>query len=331
MRVVTFCAILFASAELSAQLIVSHGVDTATIHSLLNQPSLQISNITVSCDALAYGSFSGISELPITHGLYLSTGRGSDLFTQNLSESTSTQFGTTDTIRGLSSTHDVCAIEYDIRSTNNMLSFVFSFGSEEYPEYVNSSFNDVFAILISGRRPDGSAYDNFNIARLPDASTTCINHVNPQQNDSVFYDNTFPQGYFISADGLTAYIRASIDIIPDSLYHITIAIGDQDDPFFDSAGFLAAEDSDNHALPVMPASGVDCYPNPVSDVLSWLPTVGLDIVSAVLYDAAGRVVYIVEDPMEQRSIDMRQYARGVYILRIEGLFFTYTFRVVKSG
>lgn len=331
MRVFTFCVIaLCIAVKVSAQLTVSHGIDSAAVHTLLAHPSLQISNITMNCDATAYGEFSGRSELPMTHGLYVSTGKGSDLFSQNLSESTSTAFGTTDTIQGLPSTRDVCAIEYDVRSSENTLSFIYSFGSEEYPEYVNSPFNDVFVILIRGPRPAGGTYNNVNIAMLPDFSNTCINHVNPQQNDSLFYDNTFPQGYFVSADGLTAYIRAAVDILPDSLYHITIAIGDRDDPFFDSAGFLAAEDSDNHALPIMPPSGIDCFPNPVSDLLSWLPATGLEIKSAVLYDAAGRVVYIVEDPNEQRSIDVSQYARGFYVLRIEATFFTYTFRVVKS-
>lgn len=329
-RAYFFSFILLFVVQLHAQVNFNAGIDTTSIHELLSQPALTISNITIHCDNSAYGEFTGNSELPITHGLFLSTGTASSLFSSNDAENTTTSFGTTDTIPNFTPINDVCAIEFDARSADSTIQFIFSFGSEEYPEYVNSSFNDVFGILVRGPNPFFSGmYNNLNIALLPDSSSTCINHVNTQQNFSVFYDNTFPHGTFIEYDGLTSYMTATVYVIPDSTYHITIVIGDQDDPFFDSGGFIAAQDSDNHVLPGLPESGIDCYPNPVTDELFWMPRRGLDISSAILYDEIGRVVYVVSDPKEQRSIDMSKYARGIYFLEIETAFFQYRFKVVK--
>lgn len=319
-----------SSTALYAQIHLNVGIDTTAIRELISQPTLAIFNVTVNCDSLAYGEFEGNSELPITHGLFIGTGLARDAFSANDQENSTTAFGTLDTIPGLMPRNDACAIEFDVRSTSNTISFIFSFGSEEYPEYVNSGFNDVFAILVSGPQPFFAGnYNNLNVAYLPDSSSTCINHVNTNQNMTVFYDNTFPHGTFIEYDGLTTYLRATINVIPDSTYHITFAIADQDDPHFDSGGFIAAEDSDNHPLPSLPESGVDSYPNPVTDDLYWMPRQGLTISSAILYDEIGRVVYIVKDPTEQRSIDMSQFASGVYVLEIETAFFQYLFKVIK--
>lgn len=313
----------------STQIVVQTAIDTSSIRELTAQNGLNVFNVQVKCDSTAYGEFSGYSELPISHGLFISTGKGSDLFRSNQAENTTTSFGTQDTIIGFDPTNDVCAIEFDARSNSNTIEFIFSFGSEEYPEYVFSPYNDEFAILISGPRPTGGQYINMNIAWLPDNTSTCISHLNSFSNMTFFYDNTFPQGRFISYDGLSAYFTASLQVIPDSTYHVTFVIGDENDSFYDSGGFIAAEDSDNHALPVMPPSGVDCYPNPVVDELTWLPAQGVTIYSADLYNELGQLVYAVQDPMEQRSIDMSNYSCGYYMLHIETAFRVYTFRVIK--
>lgn len=329
-RAYFFSFILLLVVQSHAQVNFTAGIDTPAVYELISQPGLTISNITIHCDNSAYGEFKGNSELPMTHGLFLSTGNATSLFSSNDAENTTTSFGTTDTIPNFSPMNDVCSIEFDAQSPDSTIQFIFSFGSEEYPEYVNSSFNDVFAILVQGPNPFFSGnYNNLNIAYLPDSSSTCINHVNTQQNMNVFYDNTYPHGTFIEYDGLTTWMIATVSVFPDSVYHFTFVIGDQDDPFFDSGGFIAAQDSDNHALPALPEAGIDCYPNPVTDELYWMPRRGLSISSAILYDEIGRVVYVVEDPSEQRSIDMSQYAKGIYVLEIETTFFAYRFKVVK--
>ncbi|MBL7943446.1 MAG: choice-of-anchor L domain-containing protein, partial [Flavobacteriales bacterium] len=43
------------------------------------------------------------------------------------------------------SANDVCILEFDFVPTGDSLKFNYTFGSDEYLEWVNSSFNDVFA------------------------------------------------------------------------------------------------------------------------------------------------------------------------------------------
>ena len=50
----------------------------------------------------------------------------------------------------VSSVNDVCILEFDFVAAGNEVSFNYSFGSDEYLEWVNSSFNDVFAFFLSG-------------------------------------------------------------------------------------------------------------------------------------------------------------------------------------
>ena len=49
-----------------------------------------------------------------------------------------------------STTFDACIIEFDVLVNSDSLQFDYVFGSEEYTTYVNSSFNDVFGLFISG-------------------------------------------------------------------------------------------------------------------------------------------------------------------------------------
>jgi hypothetical protein len=59
------------------------------------------------------------------------------------------------------------------------LKFRYAFGSEEYMEFANSSFNDVFGFFISGPNPSGGSYTNQNIALIPGTATpVTINNVN---------------------------------------------------------------------------------------------------------------------------------------------------------
>ena len=50
----------------------------------------------------------------------------------------------------VSSTGDAVVLEFDFVPSSDTASFNYVFASEEYLTFVNSSFNDVFAFLISG-------------------------------------------------------------------------------------------------------------------------------------------------------------------------------------
>ena len=77
-------------------------------------------------------------------------------------------------------TNDGAVLEFDFIPLDTLLTFYYIFGSEEYPEFVCSSFNDVFAFLISGINPSGGMYVDKNIALVPGTDLpVAINTINP--------------------------------------------------------------------------------------------------------------------------------------------------------
>lgn len=131
-----------------------------------------------------YGLFSnGIpgAGLQIDTGAALSTGSIAEMFTSN-SEVNSSIGGTT-----IYSDPDIVALEanaiYNVALISmdvtldpyvTGLAMRYQFGSDEYPDYAGSSFNDTFAVFLSGPGITG----NENIADLPNGGKVDINTVN---------------------------------------------------------------------------------------------------------------------------------------------------------
>ncbi len=51
---------------------------------------------------------------------------------------------------GIFSTNDAAILEFDFVPSSNVAAFNFVFSSDEYPQWINSTFNDVFAFFVSG-------------------------------------------------------------------------------------------------------------------------------------------------------------------------------------
>jgi outer membrane protein OmpA-like peptidoglycan-associated protein len=80
--------------------------------------------------------------------------------------------------------YDICSIEFDFVPMDNSIQFNYQFGSDEYPEYVDSPYNDIFAFIVS----DESTSQN--IAMVPGAGVpVSINTVNFKTNQDHFIDN----------------------------------------------------------------------------------------------------------------------------------------------
>ena len=141
---------------------------------------------------------------------------------------------------------DLIKLEFDFKPTADVLKFDFVFGSEEYCEWANSNFNDVFGFFISGPGITG----NQNIALLPGGSTpVTINNVN-HVNNTGFYvnNNTNNPCQSIPAfalpecqlDGWTSVLTAEATVQPCQTYHIKLALADITDGNLASAVFLRA-------------------------------------------------------------------------------------------
>jgi len=137
------------------------------------------------------------------------------------------------------------------------LFFNFVFASEEYNEFANSLFNDVFAFFLDGQ----------NIAFIPGTTTpisiNTINGgdplgVNPQNPQ--FYNNNsiFDNGQFLNLfgyDGFTTVFTAQSLGVGPGTHTIKLAISDVFDDIYDSAVFLQMGSFSNVQVGTQPAPG----------------------------------------------------------------------------
>ncbi|MEZ4886031.1 MAG: choice-of-anchor L domain-containing protein [Chitinophagales bacterium] len=217
---------------------------------------VDVSNITFTGTSGAVGSFSSGGAIGIGEGIVLSTGyinsipgiNNSSGITDDLLASGDSDLNTIVSSSG-QATEDASVLEFDFVPTTNEISFNYVFASDEYPEYVCSEYNDVFAFFISGPGFTGSQ----NIALVPGTSIpVAINSVN---NGSVGAEADFPDctsldnsayyvnnigGASLEFDGFTTVLTATANVTPCQTYHIKLAVADVGDSFFDSAVFLEA-------------------------------------------------------------------------------------------
>ena len=134
---------------------------------------------------------------------------------------------------------DVAVLEFDFVPMSTEVEFSYVFGSEEYPEYVDGTYNDVFGFFVSGLNPDGGAYANTNMALIPGTTeVVSINTVNDHHNQQYYVDNA--GGSTIQFDGFTVVLTVSFKVVPMTQYHIKMAICDVGDYFVDSGVFIKA-------------------------------------------------------------------------------------------
>ncbi|MCB0644140.1 MAG: choice-of-anchor L domain-containing protein [Phaeodactylibacter sp.] len=131
--------------------------------------------------------------------------------------------------------YDASVLEFDILVNTDTAAFTYVFGSEEYPEYVNSSFNDVFAFYMT----DASS-NMTNIALVPnDQMPVAINNVHSGLNSNYYVDNQGLMGQHIAYDGFTTPLPATYVATSGNSYHVKIAVTDMGDQVFDSGVFIS--------------------------------------------------------------------------------------------
>ena len=148
----------------------------------------------------------------------------------------------------VSSTNDVAILEFDFVPSSDTVSFNYVFASEEYLAFVNSSYNDVFAFLISGpgitgpyASPNGFPNGAINIAEVPNSNPSLpitISTVNDTTNSQYYNHDTVSQ---VSAfNGYTDVFTATTVVTACETYHIKLAIADGSDGTLDSGVFFEA-------------------------------------------------------------------------------------------
>lgn len=238
-----FCTLvvsLFFAHSSFTQLVVNPGVGTAGVSASITGPGITISNVTINCDVDAYGSFSGGTSagMGISNGLMLTTGNFNNVADTNFNDNLDWCYETVANdpdLMGLefSAVNDVCIIEFDVVPQCHNISITFVFGSDEYTNWVNQSFNDAFGFFVSGPDPAGGVYSNTNIATIPGNVPVTIDNVNHMLNSGYYVDNDLGT-YMNSFDGFTVVLAPNINVVPCGTYHIKLAIADASDCAVDS-------------------------------------------------------------------------------------------------
>lgn len=227
--------------------------DPAALAQTLVGPGVAISNVTYVGDPIGAGSFTGgTASVGFDAGVTLASGDIADTVgPTNDSGSTETQIGSAgDTdLTALAGfpTGDAAVMEFDftVPAGATTIYFRYTFGSEEYNEFVNTAFNDAFGFFVNG----------VNCAVVPDpanpggtlpVSVNTINNGNPggdptATNPGLHRDNTaVPNPYPTELDGLTVPLTCMAPVDPSITNHMKLAIADASDLRLDSAVFIEA-------------------------------------------------------------------------------------------
>lgn len=213
---------------------------------------------TVNGTLSAAGKFSNgnTTGIGINQGIVLTTGSAANIGNSNTSDGTGTaNYQTGDAnlnslVPGYS-TRDAFGLEFDFTTTGGNLYFNYVFASEEYNEYVNSSFNDVFGFFLDGN----------NIALIPNTSTAvAINNVNSGKNGAYYHSNDpsdgTPTPFAFEYDGFTSVFTAQALNLAAGTHHIKLAIADSGDYVLDSGVFIQGSSfSDAPTDPSVPDAG----------------------------------------------------------------------------
>ena len=222
---------------------------------------ITISNVVYAGASVASGTFTGGvgSGIGMEAGIILTSGDASYAPGPNSQDAvTGTNYLSGDSdldsfIPGYS-TYDATVLEFDFESAGGDLFFNYVFASDEYNEYTNSSYNDVFGFFVDG----------VNIALIPGTSTpVSINNVNggnPYGSNSsypeYYNNNDLNDGgayYDLEYDGFTDIFMAQVLGLSAGTHHIKLAIADAGDMQLDSAVFIQAGSfSDEPTNPSIP-------------------------------------------------------------------------------
>lgn len=251
-KFVIILIVIFSGFYLSAQSIITQGglPITDLVEDTLINGCIQVSNVTVNNNG-AFGYFrKGSSQFPFASGIILASGSITNAQGPNSSSSqgNSISSGSDPDLAALASGYtinDATVVQFDFIPATDTVVFNYIFGSEEFPEYANSSFNDVFGFFLSGPGISGP-YSNgaINIAILPNNQPVTIDNVHNFNyyiaTPTTASNSPGSYGGAVQYDGNTIVLTAFAIVQACETYHIKLAVGDAGDSAYDSGVFLEA-------------------------------------------------------------------------------------------
>lgn len=182
----------------------------------------------------------GNTDLGLNFGIVLSTGNVNSipLPTSDFANSSMGLDGDEDlnNYTGPYIGYDAVVLEFDfVALSTDTIFFEYVFASEEYPEYVTSSFIDIFAFFVT----DANGTELINRALTPGTyQPVLINTVNEFENSDLYVPYYDQGGNYHVFDGTTVPLPAVFPVEEGASYSVKIAISDVSDSFFDSGVFI---------------------------------------------------------------------------------------------
>ncbi len=172
-------------------------------------------------------------------GVILSTGRASDFTSvgsqSNYNANTTTNTSGPDNIASFNAiagrtTYDAAYLDVNFTPTNELLTMQFVFASEEYPEFSNSVYNDIFAVWVNG----------VHVPLSVTQTSAAVTEINQTRNINLYNDNTNDQ-YNTEMDGFTVTMTLTMPVNVGVANTIRIGIADTSDSNYDSNVLIAAD------------------------------------------------------------------------------------------
>jgi hypothetical protein len=224
------------------------GLTPTDLVNILLGGGVAVSNVTYVGTDWTAGTFSGgTGIIDFESGIILSSGDIASVVGPNQLDNVTTNNGLPgdadlDTLIPGYTTFDATVLEFDFVPTTDIITFDYVFGSDEYNEYVNTQYNNVFGFFLNG----------VNVALIPGTNTpVSINNVNGggpiygqnPSNSAYYRNNDLDDGggsIDTELDGLTVVLSVVAKVNPGVTNHIKLAIADAGDQVLDSDVFIKA-------------------------------------------------------------------------------------------
>ena len=278
-KFITSFVFVSLSLMVFSQSVVVSNTQTPTqlVNNVLLGMGVTASNITINGNPVTANAVQGNvasftntnPTFPISSGLLLTTGNSIAAQGPNNSTSLSNNLPATASVAtdphlnilAAGTVTNGVVLEFDFIPTGDTLNFRYIFGSEEYPEFSPSTFNDAFGLFLWGPGITGpyalAGYANgANIATIPGGIPVTINNVGDASNTQyyVFNDNGSTYGNAIQYDGTTVLLTAAASVQCNQTYHIKLAISNVNDQLYDSGVFLEANSFSSNVVDVAVAT-----------------------------------------------------------------------------
>ena len=261
------CSLFAQGNNVTVQSLVGTHIDTILKYYLAGE-GVEFSNGkfnnmpgNVTSDQIGTFNRNNYTQFPFVTGLVMTTGAVSVAAGPNNTINASSPAGnyTDATLQqyATSPLQNCAALDFDFLAYADTFAFNYVFGSEEYPNFVCATYNDIFIFLLTGPDPVTGVTTTKNVAVIPGTVTAAnpqglpvsINTVNGGTSgggSASCYNGTYSAYYVASQinsngvqyNGRTVQLSAEGNILACETYHMHLAIGNGVDNLYDSGVFL---------------------------------------------------------------------------------------------